>query len=799
MTHEFPIRSIKRLNQVASTIAKSQHPMVRQALSACGPIGEALFVSNATALATAIAEFAPELAAKPKCRIAIVSFEGCDAKDRGRWFQLAAPLLGRSDAFEFDFVVFGPRIAGDEAPSPVGHLLHSLPGSDLYRCSVAEYISRRGLPDALFACHLNLVESDDDLLELEWIPNVLAEGARVMGWAFSPLERDLFCQAMRANGWGETVVADARAFGTTPVPDRHPFEHGRYLWQIKANSAPSLNVNRSAISALLTLARRHGDALDRGVSHPWCGRAVALPDYPAGVVFSVDDRAASLTDGTRLRVTARPGAAFPRVTRIGEAERWTAMSLAEATLGSPVQIAQLADAAFAQYLFPKNFSVESALGDEAVAAMSKDWEPELADGLKKMTAMMRAKTGVDLGIPLFVAADRDDADAIRQLSSNGAPLDQRDASGRTPLITAVCNNATRAVQVLLELGADIEGMLGFNRMTPAQLAITHGALESLLILLKGGANIDQPTVFGVNLIRDFLESGQGGSAIQVWYRDGIVSGRIPRASTATASGADGSLDDSDLLHTGESSEEASDDDAISDCQLVTEVVVGRPVVLDSIGEVPIGAAAGSIPSITLSRIPSGDGHGSRDPDRVWQIELSLQRRGTTMARLRVLLIECIDSPYGYLTIDDAEDWSSTLHTGIEVLAPLVEELWGSPDIIYGWIGRVVELDLSEELVSLEDQMSVATTCLVLAIATAEDFTGQSPHMALDDCPDPRLAQTPDAPERRARRQLLERLGAARVNPVDHAMFTAPDGAPKFCPAHPWVYILPFGWPNSVQV
>lgn len=523
----FPIQRIRKLSQVDRGLTDQR---TVRAIRSTRSIELGGYLSNATALAAAIAELAPDLAQRVPLKVVVVTFEAADAIDECRWFQIAAPLLSRTDPFELECVVTGPRLQGDDMPSSVGHLMTHLPGARIHRRPVGEYFANTGMPDVVFFCHPNLLEEPAHLHELEWVQTVLEEEVPVLGWSFSALERDLFCSTLEANGWGRRQVFDAKVYGVSEVPGWHPLENGRYLWCLssRGNENPP-DVSEWGVRELTRLAARHGNALDSGRAHPWCGKVRPLPGFPGGVAFSVDEHAVSLADGKRLEATARPGASVPTVRVVGEAERWEPVSLEDGQCLSPLDVASLVDLAGAKYLFPKGFSVDEAMDERFIDMLTQDADPELADGMRQMVAMMKAKTGVETGDPLFVAAEADDAEAIHALVAEGDVPNRRDASGRTPLIIAASVNATRSVKALLDCGAEVDMVLGFNHMTPAQVALTHGAVAAMLILLQHGAEIDRVSAFGQNLLRDFLESGQGGASVQAWYRDGLASGRIPAA------------------------------------------------------------------------------------------------------------------------------------------------------------------------------------------------------------------------------------------------------------------------------
>lgn len=72
-------------------------------------------------------------------------------------------------------------------------------------------------------------------------------------------------------------------------------------------------------------------------------------------------------------------------------------------------------------------------------------------------------------------------------------------SATTPLITAVENNASHLLKVLAEAGADVNAACG-NGNTPLRAAIMAGDADSIVGLLKLGADVNLATQRGTPLI-----------------------------------------------------------------------------------------------------------------------------------------------------------------------------------------------------------------------------------------------------------------------------------------------------------
>ena len=93
----------------------------------------------------------------------------------------------------------------------------------------------------------------------------------------------------------------------------------------------------------------------------------------------------------------------------------------------------------------------------------------------------------DVSPALHRAVTSGDLETIRQLVAKGAPINGRDASGRTPLMAATHANEVEAFRLLLELGADVDlqdDMLD----NPFLYAGAEGLLEILKLANEAGAD-----------------------------------------------------------------------------------------------------------------------------------------------------------------------------------------------------------------------------------------------------------------------------------------------------------------------
>jgi ankyrin repeat protein len=101
--------------------------------------------------------------------------------------------------------------------------------------------------------------------------------------------------------------------------------------------------------------------------------------------------------------------------------------------------------------------------------------------------------------PLHTAAATAGQDiTLKMLVVMGADVRQLDNDGFTPLHTAAAADHAKAVQILVEHGADVHAKGGPRSSTPLHLAATEGNVASMRQLLKMGvcAAIDEPNKAG---------------------------------------------------------------------------------------------------------------------------------------------------------------------------------------------------------------------------------------------------------------------------------------------------------------
>lgn len=97
--------------------------------------------------------------------------------------------------------------------------------------------------------------------------------------------------------------------------------------------------------------------------------------------------------------------------------------------------------------------------------------------------------------PLIAAVERSEAAAVQQMIKGGAPVDIRDAGGRTPLLIATAHNHIEIARMLIAAGADVNAQ-DRQRDSPFLLAGAEGRIEILKLALSAGADLKSTNRYG---------------------------------------------------------------------------------------------------------------------------------------------------------------------------------------------------------------------------------------------------------------------------------------------------------------
>jgi uncharacterized protein len=145
---------------------------------------------------------------------------------------------------------------------------------------------------------------------------------------------------------------------------------------------------------------------------------------------------------------------------------------------------------------------------------------------------------------LVAAAARGDLAPVQQLLEAGAPLEQRDARGRTPVLAATAGNHVAVVRALIARGADVNaqddqrdsafllaGASGYTEIVRATLAAGadlkstnryggtalipachHGHVDTVRLLLTTAIDVDHVNNLGWTALLEAVILGDGGPA-----------------------------------------------------------------------------------------------------------------------------------------------------------------------------------------------------------------------------------------------------------------------------------------------
>ena len=110
-------------------------------------------------------------------------------------------------------------------------------------------------------------------------------------------------------------------------------------------------------------------------------------------------------------------------------------------------------------------------------------------------AAMTANAQRVAAAPLVEAAARGDLPQVLRLLDGGAPIEQRDAKGRTAVLAATAGNHLQVVRVLVARGADVNAQ-DSQRDSAFLLAGANGYTEIVRATLAAGANLKSTNRYG---------------------------------------------------------------------------------------------------------------------------------------------------------------------------------------------------------------------------------------------------------------------------------------------------------------
>lgn len=145
-----------------------------------------------------------------------------------------------------------------------------------------------------------------------------------------------------------------------------------------------------------------------------------------------------------------------------------------------------------------------------------------AFGIATTTAAMGQRVPLDL----HQAAARNDAEAIDQRLRQGAPMETRDAQGRTPLMVATHENHVQAARALIEAGADVNAKDAIQD-SPYLYAGARGLTEILQLTLDHGADLRSTNRYGGTALIPACERGHV-EAVEMLLKAGVAVNHVNR-------------------------------------------------------------------------------------------------------------------------------------------------------------------------------------------------------------------------------------------------------------------------------
>jgi ankyrin repeat protein len=132
---------------------------------------------------------------------------------------------------------------------------------------------------------------------------------------------------------------------------------------------------------------------------------------------------------------------------------------------------------------------------------------------------------------LIKAADQSDPALVILLLRSGAPVDQRDPNGATPLIRASAQNRLAAVRALIASGAEVNARTG-RGWTALHHAANHNNGSVIRVLLQAGASTSVRRMDGVSPLQ--LAVGQAcPDAVRELLDGGAVIEKSDKAAVET--------------------------------------------------------------------------------------------------------------------------------------------------------------------------------------------------------------------------------------------------------------------------
>jgi hypothetical protein len=487
-----------------------------------------LLLAPVTALAYLIATQFPAPDRDRTVRITVFPGFGIATEHEGRWYRLLEYLLGDSLKVH---VTIAPPLEEDGSsgnrwyPPSILQALDAIEPSESCLLDLDAYIDEGHAPDIVYFPFLPIASDYEALFAAHRLPELLARGSVLMGvngasWA----ERDSAIALFEAHHLGQALSVE-QPFGLASIlgiPEDQSL--ARYAWVLRPSPQEVFDIQWGRIAIIAKFVKAYEDGEYTDARNPFAGQWLKLGQDPKAVLAGTRGRGINLKTREVYGIEYTSSAGYA-LELLGDAPNNSPMFEPEEGM-SRMDLAIYADDAMGIALFPEDAMdgmeefldpdgpFGAGLVDDLV--QNRHYTREQATAVMgSLAAAMTGKDGVEAGLPLFVAAAEDDAEAIRAAVAQRHDPNARDGQGWTPLCTAVDGGSKRAVKALLECGADVNAPTVL-RWRPIDYALTRFHSDLAILLLEAGADIDEGALPDFNPAQNVLKSGQAPASVVAW-------------------------------------------------------------------------------------------------------------------------------------------------------------------------------------------------------------------------------------------------------------------------------------------
>lgn len=488
-----------------------------------------IYLGLQAGIADALTTFAPDLLDRPQLRLAVYHGEHIATIDDGRWMTLIREFLPGRPAVKLDLIQV-PEWSCDpeQAYTELGETLAGMPPPHTF--ALAQYEPGVQRPDVAIVINPDLAEYPADLDEHPWVLELMDAGIPMLLTYFDAVGTNIIGRAMLDSGLGAVELYEG-PFGTPMEDDHHEreddFVSGRHFAWVSPEAQPGAFRNQRALKQLDELAEAYRETQELLIPLGNLGHYVERRGKP--MIFGFYGAVLNLQTGQAYRLHAGG-----RLVREDRPNQDPVPTPEQAQAMSPLQRCEAVDRAY----LPAGFGelelavIRGLLRDpkereqvlDALVSAFDEGDPEEAERMAKVLRHLGTVDGIEEGLPAFVAASQDNAQALRAQVAAGASIAERDQCGATALHVAAALNALDALRALLELGADPSAADALG-VTPLRLALMVHHDEAALQLLQAGASVRDDELQPA--LGELLACPARAPALRAWLQTQALLARRP--------------------------------------------------------------------------------------------------------------------------------------------------------------------------------------------------------------------------------------------------------------------------------